>query len=73
MFNLNFGERALDYFIYIYDEKFVLKLYLRKFLSSPAGIEPVSPDCRYIQLLPKDPISNQKVLRDIVLYISQQF
>ena len=31
----------------IYDEKFVLKLYLRKFLSSPTGIEPVSPDCRY--------------------------
>ena len=27
-------------------EKFVLKLYLRKFLSSPMGIEPVSPDCR---------------------------
>ena len=32
---------------YICDEKFVLKLYLRKFLSSPTGIEPMSPDCRY--------------------------
>ena len=29
------------------DEKFVLKLYLSKFLSSPTRIEPVSPDCRY--------------------------
>ena len=27
--------------IYMYDEKFVLKIYLRKFLSSPTGIKPV--------------------------------
>ena len=31
----------------MYNENFVLKLYLRKFLSSPTGIESVSPDCRY--------------------------
>ena len=31
----------------IYDEKFVLKLYLRKILSYPTGIEPMSPNCWY--------------------------
>ena len=34
-------------YIYIYDEKFALKLCLRIILSSPTGIEPLPPDCRY--------------------------
>ena len=39
--------RNVYIYIYIYDEKFVLKPYLGKLLSSPTRIESVSPDCRY--------------------------
>ena len=46
-------------YIHIYDEKFVLKLYVKKFLSSPTVIEPMSPDCRYGCFTITNQVSNQ--------------